>query len=155
MEFSMANISNYSSNALNEDLAMEAYTCVLNPIKCINTAFRYFAALNLINAYVKIDTADMDFKKKYNFKHYVSMGIEQVIARKILGIELYITKQVVYIRFNEIQFSFHNITLSPIIKTFMASDKNHRQEWTEIRLQPIADKLYTHAKNLNNGTPKK
>ncbi len=114
--------------------------------------FLQLCSLNLLNALIK--------KKEY--KTFVSYGFIKSHVSKLVDFcishinedyveELYYDtiQRCVYIRCYGIQFSFHNIVQTNSINNFIESTENVYVEWDGIRLQPIADKLYTLAKDLN------
>lgn len=122
------------------DLANKCYistTILKNQIKSREEAFYFFACMNLLNAYVKKDYAENQFRKRYIIKEYVALVITQIIENNIEGIDIFIDKKLVYVKVFHRQFSFHNVSTNKIIEEFSKSNKNLKQEWIGIRLQPI------------------
>ena len=101
--------------------------------------------INLLNSYVKKDYALEEIKKSYIFKNFISDVIEDIILNKISGVDIYYTKEVVYIRINKYQFSFHYVKETDIIRDYKNSVRNVEQEWEGIRLQPIAMSIFKEA----------
>ena len=95
--------------------------------------------------YVKKDYALEEIKKSYIFKNFISDVIEDIILNKISGVDIYYTKEVVYIRINKYQFSFHYVKETDIIRDYKNSVRNVEQEWEGIRLQPIAMSIFKEA----------
>lgn len=134
---------------IDKSLADEAYaivTILKNNLKTKEEVFRFLAAMNLLNSYVKKDYADEEYKKRYIIKSYVMLAVTQIIENKIQGVNLFVDDGIVYIKVLERQFSFHNVNLNSTIKAFKNSKKNLRQEWEGIRLQPICVTIFEEAK---------
>jgi len=141
---------------IEEEQAMKAYLGALSPIEDKYDALYFFACMNLLNAYVKKENAG-EFRKRYRFKDYVIHGIEQVIIKKIDGVEIYLQPDVTYVSLFGLQFSFHNLRPTSFLrKQYMNSPQNKKQEWTNIRLQPPARIIFEWAEEMrrnkwNNG----
>lgn len=132
--------------------AKEAYinaTILKNGLQNQYAAFYFFASMNLLNAYIKKDYADTEYKKRYVIKDYVSLAITQIIEQKMEEVEVYIDKRIVYIKIQGRQFSFHNVKGNKVIQAFKDSPYNIKQEWCGIRLQPICISVYQEAKRLS------
>lgn len=133
---------------IDEESVRQAYLNIIllkNNIKNEKDCFKFLASVNLLNSYVKKDYAIDEIKKSYIFKNIISEVIEDIILNKINGIDIYYTKEVVYIRTNGYQFSFHHVKESDIIKNYKNSIRNVRQDWEGIRLQPIALSIFKEA----------
>ncbi|WP_462413636.1 hypothetical protein [Neobacillus sp. Marseille-QA0830] len=141
----MIKLESSSFPEITEEQAMKAYIGALIEINDDIDAFYYFACMNLLNAFVKKDTAGA-FLKRYQFKNYVAKGIEQVLSKKISRV--FIDNDVVYISIIGLQFSFHNIPLSKPLKDYKISKQNTIQVWSGIRLQPAASLIFTYAEVL-------
>lgn len=117
--------------------------------------FLAFCSLNLLNAAIKME----EYKDglSYGFiKPSVSKLVEFCITHKDdkLAEELYYsqTERCMYIRSFGFQFSFHNITITDNIKSFIESELNVPVRWDGIRLQAIAKELFILAKKLKDKT---
>ena len=133
---------------IDEDSVRQAYFNIIilkNNIKNKKHCFKFLASVNLLNSYVKKDYAINEIKKSYVFKNIISEVIEDIILNKISGVDIYYTKEVVYIRTNGYQFSFHHVKESDIIKDYKNSIRNVKQDWEGIRLQPMALTIFKEA----------
>lgn len=128
--------------------AYNAYLASLITIKDKYDAFYYFASMNLLNAYVKKSYAVGEFKKKYKFKNYIVKGLEQIILSNIEDVNIYLDTEIAYINVLNFQFSFHNIVYSKFLLKYIKSNRNKKQEWEGIKLQPYAMSIYNLAKNI-------
>ena len=138
-------------------------------------AFYVLAGLNLINAYVNRVKNDKQIRSKMNlfgelffYKQYLAAALSKIILNNIEGVDIYIdtsdNKNLVYVRLLGYQFSFHYVQLKGILVEYTRSDetptfrkgdflyqyvtsnKNNPQDWSGIRLQPIAPLLFSLAK---------
>lgn len=133
------------------EVANEAYisaTILKNQIKTKETAFYFFACMNLINAYIKREYAEDIYKKRYIIKDYVALAITQIIDNNIDGIDIYLDENIAYITIEERQFSFHNVKRDRTMNAYKNSKKNKKQEWCGLRLQPICVSVYKEAKYI-------
>lgn len=133
---------------IDEESVRKAYLNIIllrGNIKTKEDCFKFLASVNLLNAYVKKDYALEEIKKSYIFKNFISDVIEDIILNKISGVDIYYTKEVVYIRINKYQFSFHYVKETDIIRDYKNSVRNVEQEWEGIRLQPIAMSIFKEA----------
>lgn len=121
-----------------EEQALTAYHAALLTIRDRYDAAYYFACMNLLNAYVKQGDAGREFAKRYHFKRYVADAIEHVVASRTPDVEVHVARDVIYARVLELQFSFHNVRLSRLLRDYQASPRNRVQEWSGVRLQPPA-----------------
>lgn len=127
------------------NLFITAYMASLLEIRKTKDAFYFFAAMNLVNAYVKKQDIPEELKRKYTFKKYVARGCEQVLVKEIKDVHVYLSPDVTYVKIWGVQFSFHNIVLSRLLKQFMHSPGNQVQEWAGVRLQPPAALIFEWA----------
>ena len=130
---------------IDEESVRKAYLNIIllrNNIKTKNDCFKFLASVNLLNSYVKKDYALEEIKKSYIFKNFISDVIEDIILNKISGVDIYYTKEIVYIKINGYQFSFHYVKETDIIREYKNSARNIKQEWEGIRLQPIALSIF-------------
>lgn len=117
--------------------------------------FQVVLSLNLINAALKMK--EYKSKEKNAIIHY---GMLKPKVSKLLNYMLEIdtlefncdfyidaANHCAYIEIAKLQFSFHNITITNKIQTFIDSKKNQPKEWKGIRLQKIAGELFD---NFNN-----
>jgi hypothetical protein len=138
-------------------------------------AFYVMAGFNLITAYVNRIKDDKQIRKELNlfgelflYKQYLAAGIAKIILNGVEGADIYIdrinNKNLVYVRLFGYQISFHYVqqkeilveyTRSDEVPTFKkgdflheyaASDRNIPQEWSGIRLQPVAPLLFNLAR---------
>ena len=133
---------------IDEESVRKAYLNIIllrGNIKTKEDWFKFLASVNLLNSYVKKDYALEEIKKSYIFKNFISDVIEDIILNKISGVDIYYTKEVVYIRINKYQFSFHYVKETDIIRDYKNSVRNVEQEWEGIRLQPIAMSIFKKA----------
>ena len=104
----------------------------------------FFACANLLNAalsgkYGSSVTVKNLSKEVYSFKAKVGHVVEALMVTPIDGVDIYVEEGgPVYVKVGEIQFSFHAIPQTPIVETFARSKRNRKQEWSGVRLQPIA-----------------
>ena len=114
--------------------------------------FLIVCAMNLINAGI--------MTKK--FKEHIHYGMLKPRVSKLLlaildgtdkqfEIQFYInaSQQCAYIEIYGLQFGFHNITIYDELKVFINSTENKPVEWKGIRLQKIANELFTYAVKIN------
>lgn len=135
---------------IDEEQALKAYMGALISIQDKYDALYFFACMNLLNAYVKKENAG-EFKKRYQFKNFIVRGIEQVVGKKIDGVEIYLNPEVTYVNLFNLQFSFHNIRPSPYLrKHYLNSPLNKKQVWKNIRLQPPARIIFEWAEQMRN-----
>lgn len=133
---------------IDEESVRQAYLNIMllrNKLETIEQCFKFISSVNLLNAYVKKDYALDEIKKNYEFKKFLSEAIEDMIIKNIPGIEIYYTRNIVYIKIKGYQFSFHHISESDIIKNYTKTSKNKVQEWSGIRLQPIALSIFNES----------
>ena len=123
-----------------EDLVYKALVGIHIPITNYNEAFYVMAAFNLVNKAVKE-------KDKYNISYDFKKDIGDKIV-EILDIEninVFLDKDVCYIKFLDYQFSFHNISYGEKLLEYKNSKKNIHQEWSQIRLQEKAFEIFEEA----------
>lgn len=122
--------------------------------------FHSLCCFNLVNAFLSNKTNQPmkkrqlnKFKDMYFFKTYLAKNLSEMITKDELIHPLYITKDLIYIEVFNFQFSFHAIPLNDVLKSFMKSSANVKQEWSGKRLQPIAPLLLDYSRSLKNKMP--
>lgn len=112
-------------------------------------SFLLLASFTLLNAAVK----QVQFRKIVTygfikprvtrlFEYYVTTDREKIIDAIYFNPE----EKCFYFRIYGIQMSFHDIVGNhSVLQQFVGSPRNKEMEWTGIRLQPVADKLYALA----------
>lgn len=130
--------SDYTESSIEDEAVNEALANMYLKLRNSYDVAYFMASMNLINAWIK--TQKDNYNSVYLFKIHVVNKIGELLAKRIPDVSVYISQkeQVSYIRVFELQFSFHNLTLSDELKTFAASEDNHVQIWTGIRLQKKA-----------------
>lgn len=133
---------------IDEESVKQAYLNIIilrNKLNTKEECFKFLSSVNLLNSYVKKDYAIDEIKNSYRFKEFLSEAVEDMIIKDIPGIEIYFGKHVVYIRINGYQFSFHHVHETDIIKNYKNTPRNKVQEWSGVRLQPIALFIFKEA----------
>lgn len=106
--------------------------------------FLFFSSLNLLNSYVK---KDYSTSKDYDFKKEVSKGLESLASWQPKGVKFSYNKEVAIIDIEGLQFSFHNAEITNLLERKMY--RNKPIEWNGIRLQPVANTVFSFADQLN------
>lgn len=114
-------------------------------VETIDDAFLFFASMNVLNAYVKKSDAGENFFKRYEFKRDIVRVLEHLILNPIKNVSIYLDKDVTYIDLLGLQFSFHHLPRTTILKEYQTNDKNLPFEWKGIRLQPFAKSILDEA----------
>ena len=120
-----------------EDLVYKALVGIHIPITNYNEAFYVMAAFNLLNKAVKEKDK---YNISYDFKKYIGDKIVEIL--NIENINVFLDKDVCYIKFLDYQFSFHNISYGDKLLEYKNSKKNIHQEWSQIRLQEKAFEIF-------------
>ena len=123
-----------------EDLVYKALVGIHIPITNYNEAFYVMAAFNLLNKVVKEKDK---YNISYDFKKYIGDKIIEIL--NIENINVFLDKDVCYIKFLDYQFSFHNISYAEKLLEYKNSKKNIHQEWSQIRLQDKAFEIFEEA----------
>ena len=123
-----------------EDLVYKALVGIHIPITNYNEAFCVMAAFNLLNKVVKEKDK---YNISYDFKKYIGDKIVEIL--NIENINVFLDKDVCYIKFLDYQFSFHNISYGDKLLEYKNSKKNIHQEWSQIRLQDKAFEIFEEA----------
>ena len=123
-----------------EDLVYKALVGIHIPITNYNEAFYVMAAFNLLNKNVKEKDK---YNISYDFKKYIGDKIVEIL--NIENINVFLDKDVCYIKFLDYQFSFHNISYGEKLLEYKNSKKNIHQEWSQIRLQDKAFEIFEEA----------
>ena len=104
---------NSAENENQIDLASvkKAYE-VLNGEKLdtVEDCFKYFASINLLNAYVKKDYAETNIKDNYSFKKFVINAVDRLNKFCPSGVDFGASQsdKVIYLQVYDMQFSFHS-----------------------------------------------
>ncbi|MCI5521649.1 MAG: hypothetical protein MR411_03425 [Tenericutes bacterium] len=125
---------------MEEDLVYKALVGIHIPITNYNEAFYVMAAFNLLNKVVKEKDK---YNISYDFKKYIGDKIVEIL--NIENINVFLDKDVCYIKFLDYQFSFHNISYGEKLLEYKNSKKNIHQEWSQIRLQEKAFEIFEEA----------
>ena len=123
-----------------EDLVYKALVGIHIPITNYNEAFYVMAVFNLLNKAVKEKDK---YNISYDFKKYIGDKIVEIL--NIENINVFLDKDVCYIKFLDYQFSFHNISYGDKLVGYKNSKKSIRQEWSQIRLQEKAFEIFEEA----------
>lgn len=123
-----------------EDLVYKSLVGIHIPITNYNEAFYVMAAFNLLNKVVKEKDK---YNISYDFKKYIGDKIVEIL--NIENINVFLDKDVCYIKFLDYQFSFHNISYGEKLLEYKNSKKNIHQEWSQIRLQDKAFEIFEEA----------
>ncbi len=142
------NLSEVDVTELEEEDAKLAHRMAYLPVADIPSALVFFAAMNFLNAYVKKPYADPHFRKRYMFKNDVTRGLESLIQHPLSGLSIYMAKDVNYVSVGGLQFSFHNLEKTQILRDYSKSEMNIVQEWTGLRLQSAAKQVFDYAMGL-------
>ena len=124
-------------------LLREAKSGLEFEVSTVNEAAYFFSCANLLNAAITgrygIGSIPKSLLKEvYSFKAKVGEVAESLVRRPIAGVSIYFDRRLMYVKIDQIQFSFHAIARSKAIKKFMYSPDNKRQAWSGIRLQPVS-----------------
>lgn len=114
-------------------------------VETIDEAFLFFGSMNVLNAYVKKKDAGEEFFKRYEFKRDIVRVLEHLLLYPIKKVSIYLDKDVTYIDLLGLQFSFHHLPLTTILKEHQKNDMNFSFEWKGIRLQPFAKLILDEA----------
>jgi hypothetical protein len=86
-------------------------------------------------------------KEVYSFKAHLCKSVEQIVEHAPEGTDTHVAPDdLILIRVNGIQFSFHAISRTPSLRAYAASESNALQEWSGIRLQPVASLVLAWAR---------
>ena len=135
---------NSAENENQIDLASvkKAYE-VLNGEKLdtVEDCFKYFASINLLNAYVKKDYAETNIKDNYSFKKIVINAVDRLNKFCPSGVDFGASQsdKVIYLQVYDMQFSFH----SCLPKNCNLQLKE--MQWQNVRLQPYALEIFNLA----------
>jgi len=125
----------------------EARSALGIEVRTVGEAAYAFAAANMLNAAIKRRAglyrgSQAIPKEVYAFKQRVAHWIEALIDQPPPGVAIYVPPpgrdDVVYVRVDDVQFSFHGVPRTPRITDFVASIDNVEQAWSGKRLQQIA-----------------
>ena len=95
--------------------------------------FVYFAALNMLNSYVKKDDILPCMKGEYYFKKYVSFGVNYLASHPNNAVDIYASQDLLIVECMGMEFSFHNVKTE-----FEFIEKS----WGGIKLQPYAKSIF-------------
>lgn len=141
-------LQNESKEVVSVEDAVLAYT-IVKSLKYNSVTDFYLggASLNLLNTYVKQKDTLIDYRFKVHTKELIEtlankdidnirMDLQKDKGMKLLVIELY----------NEIQFSFHNPTISDdLFKTLRKKSAKDGIKWDGVRKQKCAPTIFHHA----------
>lgn len=112
-------------------------------------------SMNLINAALK--RKEYKCKEKDAIIHYgmlkprVSILLNYMVEIDNLKLDcqfyINIKEHCAYIEIEDLQFSFHNITITENLQAFIGSKKNQPKPWKGVRLQKIAGELFDYFTN--------
>lgn len=125
--------------------ARQAYMNLNIEINDKEDALLVLASANLLNAYVKQKDAIIIMKPKYIFKQILVNRLEEIIKKRIDGVDIYFNTDITYIKIYDLQFSFHYLAPNEFMKKYMNSRFNQEQKWSGIRLQPCAGIIFNRA----------
>jgi len=112
------------------------------------------ACANLLNAAMNknlnVYTGSLKLSKEvYSFKAIFGRVIEEIIINSTPEVNLYVEpKGPIYVKVYNLQFSFHALPRTKIVKVYAASKQNILQDWCGIRLQKIAPLVLKLARNI-------
>jgi len=125
-----------------------------NVIATTGDAAYVLACGNLINAALNKQVKSYEGSQKltkevYSFKFVVGRAIEDIITIRPPDVSVYIEgKGLVYVNVLGIQFSFHALPRTPMLVGYQRSELNKPQEWSGLRLQPIAPLILRWAETV-------
>lgn len=121
------------------DYSEAMYYLKTNPLETTEDYFIFFAAINLINSFIKENKGF-----SYSFKSFIKRGIDSLIDKPNLNIKFSYTKDLILVQIYNMQFTFHSGELSDKMKTYKVEEIN----WSGIRLQPIALSIFNLARKI-------
>lgn len=133
--------NNAKIQELDEATARFAANIAWMDVESIDEAFLFFASMNYLNAYVKINDANNSMYKRYDFKRDVVGVLEGCVLRPIESMNIYIDSDVTYVELVGLQFSFHHLPKSAVLQEYQKGETNRSIEWKGIRLQPFAKEI--------------
>ena len=106
--------------------------------------FKFFASINLLNAYVKKDYADKMVKNNYAFKKFVLYAVNKLNDFCPNNVDFGMSKidKVIYLQVYDLQFSFH----SCLPKN--CELKLKEMFWQNVKLQPYALQIFNLAMSV-------
>lgn len=88
-------------------------------------------------------------KEVYSFKAHLARSLEELIRNHPPSTEVYVSPEdLVLIRINGVQLSFHAIPRTPFVREYTSLPENRPQQWSGIRLQPVAPLILDWARTL-------
>jgi hypothetical protein len=88
-------------------------------------------------------------KEVYSFKAHLCKSLEQIAEHAPQGTDMHVAPDdLILVRVNGIQFSFHAIPRTPSLRAYAALERNGLQEWSGIRLQPVASLVLAWARAI-------
>ena len=112
-------------------------------------AFYFFAAMNLLNAWSSRGAKKMVrklFTNRYYFKDYVGEKIVHILEHRIEEVDICLDGDFAMISVMGFQFSFHYLPMNEKLSFYWSKGGNGYQEWSGIKLQPIAPLVFRLAK---------
>lgn len=134
---------NRTDKGLDEMIITEALGVATERCNTEDDFFRVLSALNLLNAAIK--DRRWKFELSYGFiKGRATVIFDQWIANPIEGVRTYYNEEegAVFFDVDGVIFSYHWISLTERIKTFIHSAANKPIEWGGVRLQKIPVELF-------------
>lgn len=137
--------------------------------------FLYCASLNYLNAYIKTGGGKkqelarllsetfptMKFKNGYGFKKFINVALLAILGNDFDGVTFTLfpkENNLVMITINGLQFSYHGVCVYSNVLEDIKKEKEKLKkgqttkvaykEWEGLRLQPVAQKLFDFAKDL-------
>lgn len=103
------------------------------------------SSINLLNASIK--KADFKYMTSYyEIKGNVSRILNYLatLTDNKYKLDFYVntTEKCAYVEILDLQFSFHNININNVLRSYIDSERNVVKPWREIRLQKIAGELF-------------
>jgi len=133
--------NNAKIQEMDEATARFAANIAWMDVESIDEAFLFFASMNYLNAYVKVNDANNSMYKRYDFKRDVVRVLEGCVLRPIESMNIYINSDVTYVELAGLQFSFHHLPKSAVLQDYQKGVTNQSIEWKGIRLQPFAKEI--------------
>ena len=139
---------------VSEALVFQAEQVARSRAETPSELFHVISALNLLNAAIK----RKEFKKRLSYGmikgnvsrilHFLALGNAERLGAHISYNQ---QEKCVYIRMHQLQFSFHNVVLSPVLHSYF-SNQDGTTTWEGFRLQRIAGELFELAEEANSSS---
>ena len=134
---------NRNDKGIDEMVITEALGAATEECDSQEDFFRTLSALNLLNAAIK----DKRWKRQLSYgfiKGRATDLFEEWIAKPVAGVKAYYDKKegAVFFEVAGVVFSYHNIRISEMTRSFIESSANKPIVWPGIRLQKIPVELF-------------